>query len=118
VKASGIGKVLLLGTKTTMSAGFYNKVASKFNLDLITPNNSQQEYIHEKYLSELLFNDIKTQTKQALISIVTALQKTSGAQGLILGGTELPLILSQADFNDIKVFDSGAIHADAIVALY
>jgi aspartate racemase len=118
VRANGTARVLLLGTKATMSTGFYNKVALKYNLEVITPDPDQQEYIHDKYLNELLFNDIRTETKKELISIVRKVQKNSNVQGLILGGTELPLILNMSDFNDMQVYDSAAIHADAIVNLF
>jgi aspartate racemase len=118
VKSNGTTRVLLLGTKATMSAGFYNKVAVKYNLEVITPDPDQQEYIHEKYLNELLFNDIRPDTKKELISIVRKVQINSNVQGLILGGTELPLILSTSDFDDLHVYDSAAIHTDAIVNLF
>lgn len=118
VKGNGTSRVLLLGTKPTMSAGFYNKVAAKFALELVTPDAEQQDYIHDKYLNELLFNDIRPDTKKELLSIVRQIQKRSGVEGLILGGTELPLILNKDDFGDLKVYDSAAVHTDAIVDLY
>jgi aspartate racemase len=118
VKGSGLTRVALFGTKATMSAGFYNKVAAKHEMDLIVPNETQQAYIHDKYLTELIYNDIRPDTKKELISIVQDLQKKSAIQGLILGGTELPLILSSDDFPGLSVFDSGVIHVNSIVDLY
>jgi aspartate racemase len=118
VKGSGLQRVALFGTKATMSSGFYNKVAERHGMQLITPNEEQQAYIHEKYLGELIYNNIKPETKQALTAIVNDLKKKHSIQGLILGGTELPLILSQDDFIDIRIFDTGVIHVNSIVDLY
>jgi aspartate racemase len=118
IKATGVKRVLLLGTKTTMSAGFYHAAARKSGLELLTPSREEQEYIHEKYLNELLFNDIKTDTKERFLTIVNDFKKHDAIEGLILGGTELPLILDQGDFRKLMVFDSAAIHVDKIVDLY
>lgn len=115
VKANGFDRVALFGTKATMSAGFYNTVASRLDLELVTPDETQQDFIHDKYLTELVYNVIKPETKQELIAIARKLQKQNGVEALILGGTELPLILSQHDFTDIRIFDSAAIHVDSIV---
>jgi len=105
----------LLGTKYTMTNGFYEIAANKFGIQIITPNAEDQNYIHEKYMTEFLFNNIKETTKKQLIQIVRKLQEKDSIQGLILGGTELPLILSQDDFNDIVLFDTLKIHTEAIV---
>jgi aspartate racemase len=118
IQASDVKRVLLLGTKTTMSAGFYQAAAKRYGLELFTPGSEEQDYIHDKYLNELLFNDIRPETKSRLISIVGNARKKDSIQGLILGGTELPLILSADDFTGLKVFDSGAIHVERIVDLY
>jgi aspartate racemase len=108
-------KVGLLGTKSTMTAGFYAKVAAKYHIQVIVPTPDEQDFIHGKYMSELIFNTIKPETKNRLVQIVGELKEKEGIEGLILGGTELPLILSQDDFNDIEVFDTTIIHVQGIV---
>jgi len=118
VKDAGLKRVALFGTKATMSAGFYNSVSTKHGLELITPDEVQQNYLHDKYLNELIYNDIRPETKKEFISILTQLKSKSGIEGLILGGTELPLILSQKDLPDIRVFDSASIHVDSIVNVF
>lgn len=118
VKETGIKRVLLLGTRPTMSAGFYHAAARRYGLELLTPTRDEQDYIHDKYLNELLYNDIRPETKARLLSIVNEYEKHDALEGLILGGTELPLILSQNDFEKTIVFDSGAIHVERIVDLY
>jgi aspartate racemase len=105
----------LLGTKTTMTSGFYQKVAEKYSIKIIIPQPENQDFIHDKYLSELVFNNIVPDTKNRFIEIVGELKETESIDGLILGGTELSLILNQNDFNDIEVFDTTMIHVKSIV---
>jgi len=108
-------KVGLLGTKSTMTNGFYQKVAALYGIEIVIPDTDQQDYIHTKYMSELLFNRIVPETKEQLIRIVRELQEKESIEGLILGGTELPLILKQADFADIMIFDTTVIHVESLV---
>lgn len=115
ISSKKLQRVVLFGTKSTMTNGFYNRVAEKFGIDIIIPNSNHQDYIHDKYMSELVFNKILPDTKQRLIDIVKELKKKNLIQGLILGGTELPLILKQSDFNDIEIFDTTRIHVESIV---
>ena len=105
----------LFGTKSTMNAGFYNKAAKKYGIDIFIPDSKDQDFIHEKYMSELLFNRIVPETKKELIRIVRELKEKESIEGLILGGTELPLILSQFDFSDIVILDTTKIHVESIV---
>lgn len=63
-------RVGLFGTKSTMINGFYNRAAERFGIDFIIPDSNRQDYIHNKYMSELIFNKILPDTKQQLIEIV------------------------------------------------
>jgi aspartate racemase len=110
-----IKRVGLFGTKSTMTNGFYNRVAERFGIEIFIPESVKQDYIHGKYMTELVFNKILPDTKQQLIQIVRELKEKESIQGLILGGTELPLILSQSDFNDIEILDTTKIHVESIV---
>ena len=116
IKDKKMYRVGLFGTKSTMTNGFYNRVAEKYGIEILIPEPVKQDYIHDKYMTELLFNKILPDTKQQLIKIVKTLQEKKLIQGLILGGTELPLILSQSDFKDIEIFDTTKIHVESIVA--
>ena len=111
-----IQRVGLFGTKSTMTNGFYNRVAERYDIEIIIPKSLKQDYIHDKYMNELVFNQILPDTKRQLIQIVKELKEKESIQGLILGGTELPLIISQSDFNDIEIFDTTKIHVDSIVS--
>lgn len=111
-----ISRVGLLGTKSTMTNGFYNNVAKKYGINVIIPDSDKQDYIHNKYMTELVFNKIVPETKEQLIQIIRELKEKESIEGFILGGTELPLILKQSDFVDIKIFNTTEIHVDSIVA--
>ncbi len=116
VNAEKLQRVGLFGTKFTMTNGFYDKVAEKYGIDMIIPTMEYQNFIHDKYMTELLFNNVVPETKKQFLKIVKELQKKESIEGLILGGTELPLILKQADFEGIKIFDTTKIHVESIVS--
>lgn len=111
----GIKRLALFGTNSTMSHGFYQKVAAKYSLEIVIPTEKDRKYIHNKYIDELIPRNIVTDTKESLIKIAYNLKETHGIEGLILGGTELSLILTPSDFEGIRVFDTTEIHVESIV---
>lgn len=112
---NGLHRVGLFGTKFTMQGGFYDKVFSDHGIAVISPDEKDQDYIHDKYMSELVKGIIRDDTKNELLSIVHKLREKSRIQGLILGGTELPLILKDSDTNDIPFLDTTRIHVESIM---
>jgi aspartate racemase len=90
--------------------------AQKHGINIVIPDNEKQEFIHNKYMTELIFNKIVPETKERLIQFIRELKEKESIEGLILGGTELPLILKQSDFDDIKIFNTTEIHVESIVA--
>ncbi len=115
ISRAGVSKVALLGTKPTMSQGFYQAVGQRHGIELVVPGEAEQAYIHDKYMGELVVKNINPATRQRLIDIVLGLKAQAGIQGVVLGGTELPLILSQAHFAHLPVFDTTQIHVQAIL---
>ena len=115
IKNKGIEKVGLLGTKSTMRKGFYQKIGKNYGIEMVIPNEKNQNYIHEKYMNELVFNQIIPETKTALLQIINELEINENIKGIVLGGTELPLILNQKDFNTLEVFNTTEIHVNAIL---
>jgi len=115
VISKAIHRVGLFGTKFTMEGGFYNKIFSDHGIEVISPDEKDQNYIHGKYMGELVKGIIRVETKNELLKIVNRLQTESHIQGLILGGTELPLILKDTDANDIPFFDTTRIHVESIM---
>lgn len=115
ISKTGIKKVGLLGTKSTMSKGFYQSVAKRNGIEMIIPNEENQNYVHEKYMGELVFNHISLDTKKRLVQIIDELENQEQIEGIVLGGTELPLILEQKDFDRLRVFNTTEIHVNAIL---
>jgi aspartate racemase len=114
-RSLGLNKVGLFGTRFTMQGRFYPEVFSTAGVTLAVPNQEEQAYIHDKYMSELINGILLPETRERLLSIVEALQKREAIEGLILGGTELPLILRDAA-SGIPFLDTTKIHVESAVA--
>lgn len=107
-------KVGLLGTKFTMEEAFYkDRLAEKYELDVIIPKEKDRQIIHDIIYKELVLGQIKPTSKQQVIKMIEYLE-ANGAEGIILGCTELPLLIKQEDV-DIYLFDTTMIHARSAV---
>ena len=107
-------KVGLLGTKFTMEGDFYKKVLKdKFNIDVVIPDEDEREFVHQVIYKELCKGVISESSKDKYIKIINNLA-LKGAEGIILGCTEIPLLIKQEDVN-ISVFDTTTIHAISAV---
>ncbi|MBA3354795.1 MAG: amino acid racemase [Pyrinomonadaceae bacterium] len=115
VQALGFKKVALFGTRFTMQGRFYPDVFSPAGIKLIVPEPEEQTYIHDKFIGELLNNIFLPETRQALLALAGELKARHGIEGLILGGTELPLILRDDQHNGVRLLDTTRIHCDRIV---
>ncbi len=115
VQSLGFRTVALLGTRYTMQATFYPSVFARSEVKLVTPNSAEQNYIHTKYLGELLNNEFLPATKTEILRIVERLKEEERVEGVILGGTELPLLLTGAHHNGIPLLDTTRIHVDALL---
>ena len=115
-KALGIKKVGLFGTRFTMQGRFYPEVFSRQGITLIVPDLDDQDYIHEKYMNELVNGIFLAETREGLLAIVDRLKEKHGIQGLILGGTELPLILRDAAGRGIPFLNTTKIHVESAIA--
>jgi aspartate racemase len=115
-KALGLKKLGLFGTRFTMQGRFYPDVFSKEGIVLAAPEEHDQAFIHDRYFGELVKGIVLPETRERLLTIVDRLKGRDGIQGLILGGTELSLILRDPTVRGIPVLDTTKIHAKAIVA--
>lgn len=113
----GLQRVGLTGTKFTMQGGFYNKVFSQHGIEVITPDEAGQSYVHDKYMNELVNGIILDETRSGLLGIINKLIHDHDIEGLILGGTELPLILKTDDVPGIHVLDTTEIHVGSVLNL-
>jgi len=108
-------RLALFGTRYTMQATFYSKVFSREGIDLIVPESKDQDYIHEKYFSELVPGNFLPETRAGLLAIMDRMKAKIDLDGVILAGTELPLILRGESYNGIVLLDTGKIHCQAAV---
>ena len=108
-------KLGLIGTKFTMSKGFYEQKGLLKGIEIVVPNAEDQELIHNVYMNELVFNVTRKESKKMLLSIIKTMETENQIKGIILGGTELSLLLAPSDFEALKVLDTCSIHAAAIV---
>jgi aspartate racemase len=116
IKTNGQSKVGLLGTKFTMERDFYKqRLLQQHNIDVIIPDDSERDEIHRILYSELCLGEIKASSRETFYTVIEKLI-SRGAQGVILGCTEIPLIVKQSDY-ETPLFDTTTLHAEAAVTL-
>jgi aspartate racemase len=114
-KARKLQRLALLGTRYTMQGSFYPRVFSREAIELVVPDPKDQDYIHDKYLNELVPGKFVSKTRAGLLGVVDRMKAKSDIDGVILAGTELPLILREADHHGIPLLDTTKIHVEAAV---
>ena len=114
-KARGFKKLGLFGTRFTMHGRFYPDVFTREGVGLTVPTAAEQDYIHDKYINELIPGKFLPETRDGLLAIAARMKKDDGIQALVLGGTELPLILTDSSLLGIPYLDTTQIHVNAIL---
>jgi len=114
-KALGLWRVGLFGTRFTMQGRFYPEVFARDGIILVTPNRTEQDCIHDIYMRELINGIFLPETRERLLQIAERLKNEENIHGLILGGTELPLILRDETYNKIPLLDTSRIHVEQAV---
>jgi len=109
----GFQKVALLGTKFTMEMDFYKAKLNKYGIEMMVPAKDDRVFIHRAIMDELLKNDFRPKTKAKFLDIISNLIDV-GAQGIVLGCTEIPLLVKPEDI-DVPLFNTTEIHALAAV---
>lgn len=114
IKKLGLKKVGLLGTRFTMEQKFYkDRLKAGHGIDVVVPDEKGKTLVHDVIYSELCLGKIRDSSRDVFKSIIR-IMAAGGAQGVVLGCTEIPLLISQGDC-DIPLFDTTAIHAEAAV---
>ncbi|WP_226527078.1 aspartate/glutamate racemase family protein [Metabacillus niabensis] len=113
IKAKKISKVGLLGTRFTMEQSFYKERLITNDIDVIIPEEEDRQTVHDVIFGELCKGIMNETSKEAYLTIINKLVE-SGAEGIILGCTEIPLLIQQND-TCIPLFDTTAIHANKMV---
>jgi aspartate racemase len=113
--AKGLRKTGLLGTGFTMNATFYPDVFSKHGIEVVMPDSKDRETINHKLFSEIELGIFRDDTRQLLIGIIEKMVNEQNIDSVILGCTELPLILKEQSYAGVPMLNTTKIHVDAIV---
>lgn len=114
IASKGLKKVALLGTKFTMEKDFYKTyIIENFGIDVIIPDEEERNEVNRIIYQELVQGEIKPESREIYKQIIRNLEE-KGAEGVILGCTEIPLLISNSDLN-IPTFDTTSIHAKKAV---
>ncbi len=121
----GFERVGLLATRFTMRGGFYNDVFARFGLTVVLPDDEEQEFVHAKYIGnfvdgrydgELVNGIFLPETRHGYVKIIRAMAERTGIEAVILGGTELPLLLRDEAEAGIPLLDTTVIHVESAIA--
>jgi aspartate racemase len=111
----GLTRLGLFGTRFTMQGGFYQTVFKRHGVTIVVPDSDDQAYIHHKYMTELVSARIIERTRNEFSKIAARLKKKHSIHGLILGGTELPLLLAGTHKIDMPILNTTEIHVESII---
>jgi aspartate racemase len=117
MRAAGVSRVALLGTKPVMSTDFLkNRYRDKFGVEVLAPGEGEQDLVDRIIFDELCRGVFREESKAAYLRIVDRLH-ACGAEGVILGCTEIPLLISQEDRPALPMFNTTQLHAESAVRM-
>ena len=111
----GLRRLVVLGTRFTMDATFFADLFQRKGMTVISPLEPDRVWIHDRYVNQLLNGEFNEETRQEFVLLIERLRRTEGIDGVILGGTELPLLLQSPVIAGVPVLDTTALHVAAIV---
>jgi aspartate racemase len=114
-RGAGLRRLALLGTRFTMEAGFYPDVFSRHGIAVVPPGEADRNWVHERYVGELLKGEFRDPTREQFLSLIRRMRDEVRIDGVILGGTELPLLLGTDAVPGVRLLDTTALHVAAIV---
>jgi aspartate racemase len=99
-----------------MQGHFYLDVFARAGITLVTPSAREQDYLHEKYMGELVNGVVLSETREGMLAVAERLKAEEAIEGLILGGTELPLLLGKVTVPGVALLDTTLLHVEEIVS--
>jgi len=111
----GLNKVLLLGTRFTMEASFYPEVFRKRGIEVIAPEETDRIRVHDRYVNQLLNGVFTDEVRAEFAGLIQRVRSEHGIDGVILGGTELTILLVDSAIPGLQMLDTTALHVAAIV---
>ena len=111
-KKAGLRRLALFGTRFTMQAALFPEAFARRGMTIVVPDEKEQEFVHAKYMGELFVGAILDETRASLVDLVEIMKRRDHVDGLILGGTELSLILREPTAAGLSVLDTTQIHVE------
>lgn len=111
----GLTRLALFGTRFTMAGSFYPAVFDAGGIGLVRPRAAEQDYIHDKYMAELLKGQFADETRRRFERIIMRLREDERIDGVILAGTELPLLLRSSAIEGVEMLDTTRLHVEALI---
>jgi aspartate racemase len=105
----------LIGTRFIMASPLYPDRFGPAGLAIVVPSTEEQDAVHAIYMGELLLGDIRDDSRERLVAVIAAMRDRDGIDGVILGGTELALTLTEPDYAGIPILNTVQVHVDAAV---
>ena len=115
-RARGLRRLALLGTRFTMEAPFYPAVFARRGIAIVPPDDHDRPWVHDCYLGELVPGVFKDETRERFVALIERLKAETGIDGVILGGTELPILLRSPVVAGLPMLDTTELHVQAIVS--
>jgi aspartate racemase len=112
---SGFHRLGLLGTRFVMESAMYPIVLAPAGLQVVVPTSAEREHVHEIYFGELVAGVIRNESRDALAAVVAAMRDRDGIDAVVLGGTELALILTEPTCAGVPLIDTAHAHVEAAV---
>ena len=114
-RARGFRRVALFGTRFTMEDRFYPDAFSRAGVEIVSPETAERAFIHEKYLGELISGTFLPETRSRMLAILRDMKERERIDAVILGGTELPLLLDDESAAPVPYLDTTRIHVAEVV---
>lgn len=111
----GLKRLGILGTRWLMQARLYPEAARRHGIEIVVPPERDRDWMHDRYVDELVKGDLRDETRRGVIALAERLRDAKGIDGVILGGTELPLLMRDPTIADLPVLDTTGLHVAAII---
>jgi aspartate racemase len=114
-RRSGLKRLAIFGTRWLMEAPLYPTAARPHGVEIVVPPEPHRTGLHERYVNELVKGDFREETKRGVVGVAERLRDEERIDGVILGGTELPLLMPDPTIADLPVLDTTGLHVKAIM---
>jgi aspartate racemase len=114
-KARGLARLGVLGARPTLEGDFFARPFAAAGIGLVRPDESDRAWVHEIYFTELVRGQFRGEVRDRLVAIIEGMRERDGIDGVILAGTELPLILREPEYAGVPALDAIGIHVEAAI---